>query len=202
MSDKPKFPRKVACDVARELCAALQPATDRLIVAGSLRRRRAEVGDVEMVYIPRHGLGTQPGELLQQSCNLADNAIAKLEAAGVLARRLSKNGTEAYGPKNKLMVHVPTGLPVDLFATTPAYWWNYLVCRTGPAMLNTLLASRAQEMGYKWHPCHSGFERLSDRQIIPMESERHVFEFLGLRYLEPWERDQLGSENTPIKQQS
>ena len=189
MSTKPRFPRETALAAAREVCAALKPVTERLVVAGSLRRRRAEVGDVEILYVPRSGEATMPGQLLAEVCNLADCAIAHLEAGGVLRRRLSATGAEAFGPKNKLMVHAGTGVPVDLFATTHAAWWNYLVCRTGPASHNTMLAGRALAMGYRWHPYQAGFERMSDRAIIPMDSEQAVFKLLGLPYLEPWERE-------------
>jgi DNA polymerase (family 10) len=190
MSDKVKFPRKAALAVARELCVALKPACrqDRLIVAGSLRRRKEEVGDVEIVYVADHGIITPPGELLPRAGNLADAVIADLEHRGLITRRLSKVGNEAFGPKNKLMVHVASGIPVDLFAIKESSWWNYVVCRTGPGEHNIAIANRAQEMGYKWHPYHDGLSRLSDGTIIKIDSERALFDFLGWPYLEPWER--------------
>ncbi len=56
MSDTPiaktKYPRADAIAVARELCAVLKPVAARIIVAGSLRRQRPMVGDVEILYIP------------------------------------------------------------------------------------------------------------------------------------------------------
>ena len=38
--------------VAAELCRGLKSATARMVVAGSLRRGKAEVGDIEILYIP------------------------------------------------------------------------------------------------------------------------------------------------------
>lgn len=46
-----------------------------------------------------------------------------------------------WGEKNKLAVHVRTGIPVDFFAATEANWWNYLVCRTGGEQNNIAIAS-------------------------------------------------------------
>lgn len=86
------------------------------------------------------------------------------------------------------MVHAASGIPVDLFSTTVKAWWNYVVCRTGPKDHNVMIAERARGLGYAWHPYHSGFERLSDRAIIPMETEQSVFKLMGLQYKEPWER--------------
>ena len=188
MNGKVKFPRAVALEAARDVCAALKPVCDRLIVAGSLRRRKAEVGDVEVLFVPKFGTCHTPGELFPKYGDMAEAAILKLVSTGVLKPRKNRLGGTAMGPKNKLTVHAATGVPVDLFTATAANWWNYLVCRTGGKENNTRLALRAQETGYKWHPTHTGFERLSDGQIIPMDSERAVFEFLGLPYLEPWER--------------
>ena len=50
---KTKYPRAEALNVAKQMCVSLADITDRLIVAGSLRRRKAEVGDVEILYIPK-----------------------------------------------------------------------------------------------------------------------------------------------------
>ena len=66
---KVTFPRAVAIQVARELCEALKPHCERLIVAGSLRRGKQEVGDVEILYIPKRGLG-KDGELFEKPVNL------------------------------------------------------------------------------------------------------------------------------------
>ena len=46
MSDKPKIPREQALAVFYELKRELDPFCERLELAGSLRRGKAEVGDV------------------------------------------------------------------------------------------------------------------------------------------------------------
>lgn len=76
---KVKFPRSVAIEVARGLCAVLKPAMERLIVAGSLRRRKPEVGDIKILYVARSGMLTPPEEIFARKCNLADEEIARLE---------------------------------------------------------------------------------------------------------------------------
>jgi DNA polymerase/3'-5' exonuclease PolX len=189
---KQKFPRAAALDVARALCEALKPCTERLIVAGSLRRRKPEVGDVEILYVARSGMLTPPGEIFARMCNLVDEEISRLESAGVLERRRNVNGSEMFGPRNKLMIHKTTGLPVDLFAASPENWWNYLVCRTGPADSNTRICMAAQQRGWKWNPYGSGFSRggplAGEPETYEVESEEDVFRFVGLPYAEPWER--------------
>ena len=183
---KAKWPRAAAIEVARELCAILEPVTERLIVAGSLRRRKAEVGDVEILFVPK--VEKQKVDLLRVAfVSLADMAIDRMLRDGTLAKRQSKIGTVAWGDKNKLAVH-RSGVPVDLFVADAACWYNYLVCRTGPADSNTRIATRAQMKGYKWNPYGRGFTHLGTGTVVPMESEEAVFEFVGLPYLPPHER--------------
>jgi DNA polymerase/3'-5' exonuclease PolX len=49
---KQRFPRADALKVARFLCITLADHCEKLICAGSLRRRKAEVGDIELLFIP------------------------------------------------------------------------------------------------------------------------------------------------------
>lgn len=185
--DKPRFPRAVGMRVAAELCAALKPACERLIVAGSLRRQKPTIGDIEILYIAKTALRRLPGDLFAvRAASLADEVIEALEREWIVERRANVNGSRMYGPKNKLMRHRATGLPVDFFAATEANWWNYLVCRTGPAESNIRICMAAQERGWKWNPYGAGFSR--GARLAAMGSEEEVFAFVGLPYAEPKDR--------------
>lgn len=184
-SAKPRFAFHEAKEVARELCDALRPVVSRLIVAGSMRRRKLMVGDVEILFVPlRVAVRADLFETASES--RADAVLAELLARGLLAKRRNMNGAEMWGEQNKLAVHVASGIPVDLFATTEASWFNYLVCRTGPGESNIAIASAAQRMGWKWHPYGVGFSR--GEAVHAVASEREVFEFVGLPFKEPWNR--------------
>lgn len=187
---KKRWPRAAALAVAKELCAALQPVTRRLIVAGSLRRRKPEVGDVEILYVPK--FETQQFDFFStREANLVDRLLQSLLAVGTLQKRPNVNGSFAWGDKNKLALH-PSGIPVDFFSATEENWFNYLVCRTGGAENNVLIANAAIRRGWKWNPYGPGFSRggplAGPEQNHPVKSEREVFEFAGLPYREPWER--------------
>lgn len=187
--EKKRFPRAAALQVARELVRALEPVTERIIVAGSLRRMKQDVGDVEILYIPKL-LKDQPhpADMFRTvDLDLAEAAILHLEKLGVISKRENKIGGFTFGPLNKLMRHAESGIPVDLFAATALNWFNYLVCRTGSAANNTRIAQKAQELGLKWHPYNHGFTR-SDNTWIHVTSEEQVFSTLGLPYLEPKDR--------------
>ena len=185
--ERARWPRAVAVAVAEEIRAVLAPYCSRVMVAGSLRRGRADVGDVELVYVSRFENRQVPGDMFSwANVALAEEAIAGLESRGVLTRRKNVRGYETYGPKNKLMAHRATGVPVDLFATTEGCWWNYLVCRTGPAESNIRIAQAAQRRGWQWNPYGVGFS--TGEAMYPVESEEEVFRFVGLPYLEPEKR--------------
>lgn len=190
---KPRYPRALAISVAKEIVAALQPVcmTDRLIVAGSLRRRKDEVGDVEIVYVPIIDQRKGPsGDFFAPEAytphNLADEAIALLVEGRVLEPRKNALGHTMMGDANKLLRHVSTGVPVDLFAIAAPSWWNYVVCRTGGSETNIKIAAEAKRKGWHWSPYSPGFKRAG--QIRAMHREEDVFRFVGLEYKEPWNR--------------
>ena len=188
--EKRKYPRADVMAVAAEICAVLKPVTERLICAGSLRRRRPMCSDVEVIFVPRTSrLKVGLFEDDQEFTDLAERAIVRMLESQLLTKRLNKVGVATWGPKNKLAVHWKSGIPVDLFATTPEAWFNYLVCRTGPMESNVRICEAAQAKGFKWNPYGSGFTSLSGQSPdAAVTSEEDVFRFCGLPYVEPWQR--------------
>ncbi len=186
MSNKKKYPRALAMEVAAELCRELKPACVRMVVAGSLRRRKEQVGDVEILFIPM--FEEVPDGLFDVRLeNRADQVLQALIGRGVIKARENVNGSTAWGAKNKLAMHVRTGVPVDLFTATAENWFNYLVCRTGGAQSNLNIAMAAQGKGWKWNPYGAGFTNHVG-ELERVESEADVFRLAGLPYKEPWER--------------
>ena len=187
--DKHRWPREIAWPLAVALMDELSPACERIIIAGSLRREKPTVGDIELLYIPAIRNLPNHASLFAEDVptNLADLVIERLEKQRVLSRRVSAAGHTAFGEKNKLMLHHPTGIPVDLFSTTEEAFENYLVCRTGPAELNVAICDAAIERGWKWAPYGIGFVR-PDQPPLVVKKERDVFEYVGLPYREPNQR--------------
>jgi DNA polymerase (family 10) len=159
--------------VAEELKSLLRPVCSRIEIAGSIRRLKPVVNDIELLVIPR--------------ANYLDKLLNDLMMKRILAMRLNKRGSRTYGPKNKLMVHLPSGIGVDIFCTDEQCWWVSLVVRTGGAMTNKRIAMAAIRKGWRWHAYGSGFSTRDGEMVC--RSERDVFEFVGLPYREPWERE-------------
>lgn len=183
---KTKYPRKLALQAAAEICKRLEPwcERDRLKVCGSLRRGKAEVGDVEVVFVPR--MVSEPLNLFERhDVSLADRELLRMVTHGILEPRPNSIGNKTWGPLNKLAVHCATQIPVDLFATTERRWWVTVVVRTGPKELNVRLVTSAQKQGMKFH-AYGEFSALGKE--IHCESEEDVFRIAGVPYLHPRDR--------------
>ncbi len=185
--EKIRWPATIARPIANELVAQLQARCEQICIAGSLRRRKAEVGDIEILYVPRIGQVRRPGELFPKSGSLADELIEQWLSNGVLTKRPNRNGGTTWGEQNKLAIHAVSRIGVDLFATTPERWFVSLVVRTGSAGMNTKLAASAQQRGLRLH-AYGVIERTATSEQIVPQSEREVFELCGVSYREPGQR--------------
>lgn len=163
--------------IAENLKSLLAPECRRIEVAGSIRRRKPEVSDIELLCIPKYLDGV----------DLLDEEIKKLMAEGLLGYRRNVRGSIAYGPKNKLLVHLPSGIGVDVFSTTEECWWVSLVVRTGGVEMNKRIAMAAIRKGWHFQAYGRGFS--TPRGDVVCQSEEAVFRAVGFSYPAPWERD-------------
>ncbi len=192
--EKPQYGLAYATAIAEKLASFLQPACERIAIAGSIRRKKETVGDIELLYVPRWmELPKNTDDLFAQRflepTNLVDLKLDELICDGSLTKRLNMRGSITWGEKNKLAVYRGDSIPVDFFSTDAESFENYLVCRTGPAELNMLIASRAIRRGWKWKPYSWGFVNAHDStQFHMVKHEKHVFDFVELPWLEPHER--------------
>lgn len=170
---------KKARAIAEQLKELLMSSCEREpVIVGSIRRRKAEVGDIELLCIPKYH-----GGVIDQ----LDGEIGVLMSQGILELRRNKLGSVVYGPRNKLLRHVESGIGVDIFSTTELCWPVALVVRTGGKTTNKRIATAALRKGYRFHAYGRGFTT-PEGEII-CRSEQEVFEAVGLPYLEPWERE-------------
>lgn len=186
MSDRPRFPRDQAVAVATQLQAMISPACERIAIVGSLRRSKDTVGDIELLFIPR--MTTRPDGLFdRETVSVAGEVIDRLVKDRLLDKRTNAKGQFTWGDQNKLAIHVPSGIPVDLFATTPEKWWVSLVIRTGSKETNLRLTNGAIRHGGQLNAYGSGVT-WKDGSHTAATSEQHVFELCHILYLEPHQR--------------
>ena len=162
--------------IAEKIKAVLESSCERIVIAGSIRRQKPDVGDIELLCIPKYIAGV----------DMLDAKIQTLIHFDMLGYRLNKLGSKVYGAKNKLLVHLPSGIGVDVFSTDERCWPVALVVRTGGKTTNQRISMAALRKGWRFRAYGDGFDTPDGH--IPCSSERGVFELVGLSYLEPWER--------------
>ena len=135
--------REKALDVAYGVAAGLDPAFVQLEVAGSIRRLEPEVKDVELVGIPRLR-PTQVDLFTTEDRPFVDEALADLVTWGVLTwdQEVKRNG-----PKYKRLIHVASGLVIDLFLAQPENYGLQMALRTGPRDFCKLMVMQPQKHG-------------------------------------------------------
>ena len=132
-------------------------------VAGSVRRRKQRVNDVDFVLIP-----SDPWNLHQEVLRLC--RPFPIKASGL-----------------KIMRIMVGAYQVDIYVATPENWETILLIRTGSAENNIRLCSRAKDLG--WHLHASGEGLFNERgERIAGDSELSIYNALGLPWQRPEER--------------
>ena len=124
--------------LATDVLAMLRPACLQAEIAGSIRREKADIKDIELVVQPR--LTPEPtlfGDGGRLHSDL-DAALARLIAAGRLAydTKLKRNG-ERY----KRLTLPGRDMAIDLFIADALNWGNILAIRTGDADFSRALVT-------------------------------------------------------------
>jgi DNA polymerase/3'-5' exonuclease PolX len=187
MKYEKKWPWEIAMPEAEAIVERLKPCCERIAVAGSLRRLKRFVGDIEIVFVPK--MSKRPDGLFDEKIiSVANEVIERLLEDGYFQKRPNEKGAFTWGEKNKLAVHTASGIPVDLFSEfDPLEWWRTLVIRTGPKMFNIELMATGPKVGVIPHAYNIGLTNAKDERII-VNSEREFIERCGVKYLQPKDR--------------
>ena len=154
-----------AMSLATERLAELRQFCERIDIAGSLRRHKETVKDIELLYIPKFVEAPPPpsaqGELFTEPgppvrIDLCHNYLtAQLATPGSRwSKRPGENGVTAFGPMNKLMQFRVTDdyvVAIDIFTATAANWGRDLWFRTGPKEWNIASVTRARALNLRMH---------------------------------------------------
>lgn len=184
---KSQRPLAEAERIASDIVADLLPFCDRIEVAGSVRRRKEVVGDIELVAIPRY----EPAGLFG---DCRSNALwAHLHDGGTY--RFAK-GDNPEGRYYQLALRTYPGLQVDLFLARPDNWGLTLLVRTGSAAFSAAMLARwkrVQGIGRERPGSVDGRLVARDGRTMPTPEEETVFHLLGLRPVPPQQRSGDGS---------
>lgn len=130
--------------VARVVMQWLGDACERIEVAGSVRREKPEVKDIELVYIPKMVTvqATLFGDEVQVSA-MEERLQALVRSEKLMWDEL----TPRHGEKYQRLIHVNSGMVIELFRAEARNWGAIMAIRTGPEDYVKMLVSHSWQNG-------------------------------------------------------
>lgn len=176
--EAPKMPLDEALKIAEDVVKELSPYCERIEIAGSIRRRKSTVKDIEIVCIPKQK------EIVAR--DLFDSTVSYVRDPKFVSTINNWKKVKGCPAKGKYTQRVlPQGIKVDIFTTSPEQWGLTLAIRTGSADYTRF----ALMVGLKKVGCKSieGMV-MRNRKMIPIREEKELFDLLGIDYLPPEKR--------------
>lgn len=192
---------KEAKDIAVKLCYQLQPFCEekRLRIAGSVRRKKLEVKDIEIVALPvcdiaKDLFGTPSHWVRSKGFIDTVNSFGKI---------IKGKATGKY-----IQIELPEGITLDLFIPSPEDYFRQLAIRTGSSdYAFKVIATGWKKLGWcgsdkglrKMNQCiemkdpngKSKWKCVKENADLPpiWESEESFLEWLKIPYLSPDKRN-------------
>lgn len=164
--------------MANNVIELIHPTVKRVVVAGSIRRRKKVVNDIELVAEP----------FLNEDLF----AEAGTPVLGELHSELRKVGTILKGGLRYIQVgdlFGNDGVKLDLFLVhPPAQWGSILAIRTGPPVLSKYVVSEMKKFGFQHQQGHVVDEA---GDVVPTPTEEDFFRLADLNVHPPEDRDNL-----------
>jgi DNA polymerase (family 10) len=161
--------------LAHKIIGAIEPYCEKAEVAGSVRRCKDTVNDIDIVVLPKpHSWIKLLKEIRRRFDAVTEKQGAKL--ATLYVPFVSKQG-QGY-------------VQVDLYRASKRTWGILLLIRTGSAKHNIYLASLAIRKG-----CRLAYSKglVNEKgEVVASKTEREVFQALGLDYISPQDREVKG----------
>ena len=165
----------VALDVAEALLAELSTLKQvrRAAYAGSLRRMRETIGDVDLLVASG------------QAEPIMDTFVGLPSVTSVLAHGDTKSS-----------IVTDRGLQVDLRVVPKDVWGAAMIYFTGSKAHNVRIRERAVRAGLKLN--EYGLFDAKTGDLLAAETEQEVYERLGLPYIEPTLREDRGEVEAAV----
>ena len=183
---------RVALNDARSIALGilwrLSPSTERIEIAGSIRRGRADVGDIELVAVPR--VETEPDGLFDfADANRLTERVDALIADGLLANHPTD---PKRGDRYSKLIEPTSGLQLDLFSATVSTFGLIYLIRTGPADYSHRFVTdlRRRDLHVSGGALHRGSLGCGAYvcEVIPTPEETDVYGAAGWPFVRPEDR--------------
>lgn len=179
--------------LAEKIVETMRPHCERVEVAGSIRRCKPQVKDIEIVAIPKLGEFT---DLLQEHRhNLLHDWARQVDTTDKVhwikagqnwneRKMVNPDGRYWRGLMVEASLKLQEPIKLDLFLTTTETWGCTFLIRTGPADYSTRIVSNARPNYY------FADGKMFDRhgQVVLTPEENDVYLALGLPFLRPEQR--------------
>ncbi|MGO9494727.1 MAG: DNA polymerase/3'-5' exonuclease PolX [Terracidiphilus sp.] len=171
----------IANDEAQRIAAYLLKfkGIDKVTPAGSLRRGRETVGDLDL-------LATGPACEPEHTSAAVEHVAAYPGIQDMIAKG-----------ENKVSFHVEQGLQVDVRLLPSASYGAALQYFTGSKAHNVTLRQRALKLGYtlsEW-----ALARLDDESVVAAATEEEIYSALGMDWMPPEMRENLGEIDAAVE---
>lgn len=170
LDSKKKYSLFEATSIAQKYFDLLSPYCYRIEIAGSIRRQKKLISDIEIVCIPK---AYQTG-LFSDGLALVVNEWKKVK--GDLDYEFSKYTQRI----------LPEGIKLDLFFAQPDNWASIFLIRTGDwefskHFVGHIMPQRGykQSDGYIWHH--------GDK--VEVKEEKELFDLMRIPFIEPKDRN-------------
>lgn len=183
---KTKMPLEAASIVAEAFIHHMRPFATRIEVAGSIRRRKEMVGDIEIVMIPKTRRATDLyGDPIGPEIVDIDKGIQsyiQCESPGGVTALTKLNNGEKYVKLHETVVDIQ----IDLFIVRPpAQWGPIISIRTGSADFSKRLVTSLKKNGLR---CEDGRVLDENDTQIDCPEEINFFRAAGMKMIAPWLR--------------
>lgn len=149
-------------NLAKKIVKEIKPFCSRIEIAGSIRRKKPNPGDIDIVLIAKKESNKEK-----------------------IKEKLMKHGKFLEGGSQEMFFRID-GIDMQLFFTIPDEWGATLLAYSGKKGSNIGLRRVAMKKGLKL-TSHGLFNRKTGRRIAG-KTETEIYHALGRPYKEPWNR--------------
>jgi len=174
------FPLATAAKIAAKIAEQITPFCDAVEIAGSIRRRRPTVNDIDLVVLPK------PAQVEALRARCEKHAI-RIQSAG--EQNLIIYLDYPPGGRQELQIDIWIAKPAwsDLLTTVATNFGSLLLCRTGSKEHNIKMLDRAKSLGLRWNTYQGVYDATG--RCLARATEQDIFKALKMDFVPPEKRE-------------